>query len=741
MRKSLVCIFYLLIASKIFGQNKVIDSIKMLINKASSDTQRINLKLEQLRLLGSHNLDSAIVFGLNLVSETKKINYKYGEAIASVRLASNFNFTGKFDESKKYLDNAKDILLPMNDSMALTRMYNIYGTMYSMQNKFDSSHPYFNKSIEMARLLKDKNLLGTALQNNAIAFQQESNYPQALAAYQEALNTSEEINDEDGEAYIYVNIAITYVSLDEKKRAEESYLKAIALAKKLTLNNVMAYSYSNLASLYNDLKNYPKEYESAMKAALLGKEMGDRGIQSSSLSRAAQALVDQNKPEEAKKISLLAISIADSSKEPLNIFQTNTSLGYILYLEKKYADAIPYFEKAIHFISESDLYNAEVRKSYADLSECYEKTGKFDKALAAFKISSKISDTISRKENIKKATELTLNYEFAQKQQIVKDEQQKKNDLAKATQKGLIIGLILTFILGAVALNGFRNKRKSNILLQQKNVEIETTLSELKAAQAQLIQSEKMASLGELTAGIAHEIQNPLNFVNNFSEVNKEMLEELKAERLKPGEEKDEHLQNEIINDVINNEEKINYHGKRADAIVKGMLQHSRSSSIAKEPTDINALADEYLRLAYHGLRAKDNTFNATMKTDFDKTINKINIVPQDIARVLLNLYTNAFYSVNEKQKLVDKSYRPEVSVQTKKINNNVEIKVSDNGSGIPQNIINKIFQPFFTTKPPGQGTGLGLSLSYDIIKAHGGEIKVSTKENEGTEFVILMPL
>ncbi|HZW66151.1 MAG TPA: ATP-binding protein [Hanamia sp.] len=276
-------------------------------------------------------------------------------------------------------------------------------------------------------------------------------------------------------------------------------------------------------------------------------------------------------------------------------------------------------------------------------------------------------------------------------------------------------------------------------LIEIKNArrKAEEALTELQAAQKQLIQSEKMASLGELTAGIAHEIQNPLNFVNNFSDVNKEMLEELKAERLKSNEERDESLQDDLINDVIANEEKINYHGKRADAIVKGMLQHSRKSSGQKEPTDINKLADEYLRLSYHGLRAKDKSFNAEVQTDFDNSIGKINIIPQDIGRVLLNLFNNAFYAVNEQKSKNLISYEPRVSVTTKKSENRVYIAVRDNGNGIPQNIIDKIFQPFFTTKPTGEGTGLGLSLAYDIVKAHGGGIRVKSKEGEGSEFII----
>jgi signal transduction histidine kinase len=271
---------------------------------------------------------------------------------------------------------------------------------------------------------------------------------------------------------------------------------------------------------------------------------------------------------------------------------------------------------------------------------------------------------------------------------------------------------------------------------------IEDTLAELKAAQSQLVQSEKMASLGELTAGIAHEIQNPLNFVNNFSEVNVELLEEMKDEINKGNLAE----ANAIANDVIENQEKINHHGKRADAIVKGMLQHSRSSSGVKEPTDINELTDEYLRLAYHGLRAKDKSFNATMKTEYDESIGKINIIPQDIGRCILNLITNAFYAVTEKKNRLDDSYEPTVSVSTKKINgksesHRIEIKVSDNGNGIPQNVLDKIFQPFFTTKPTGQGTGLGLSLSYDIIKAHGGELMVETEDGKGAAFIIWLPV
>ena len=305
----------------------------------------------------------------------------------------------------------------------------------------------------------------------------------------------------------------------------------------------------------------------------------------------------------------------------------------------------------------------------------------------------------------------------------------------RVRQYAFLVGAGVFLVIASILYRNNRQKQKSNRVL-------EATLTNLKATQAQLIQSEKMASLGELTAGIAHEIQNPLNFVNNFSEVNNELIEELKSENTIPiaiGTKFEERAA--ILDDVYQNNEKIKFHGKRAEAIVKGMLQHSQVSAGQKESTDINELADEYFRLSYHGMRAKDNTFNAHLETHFDPSIGKITIIPQDIGRVLLNLYNNAFYAVNEKKALAPESYEPSVSVNTEKSNGKIKIRVKDNGNGIPQKLLDKIFQPFFTTKPTGQGTGLGLSLAYDIIKAHGGEIKVQTKDSEATEFIIQLPL
>jgi signal transduction histidine kinase len=308
-------------------------------------------------------------------------------------------------------------------------------------------------------------------------------------------------------------------------------------------------------------------------------------------------------------------------------------------------------------------------------------------------------------------------------------------------------------IILAILIRNNKNRQKAYKILNlqklqtdEQKAKAEDALIELQATQQQLIQSAKMASLGELTAGVAHEIQNPLNFVNNFSEVSVDLLGELREGTVNKLTASDKAEADAVINDLADNLKKINHHGKRADSIVKGMLQHSRISSNKKEPTDINALADEYLRLSYHGLRAKDNTFNASIETNFDNNIEKLSIVPQDVGRVLINIYNNAFYSVHEKAKRNVDGYEPKLLVTTKGIVKNgelkgVRIRIRDNGMGIPDKILDKIYQPFFTTKPTGQGTGLGLSLSYDIItNEHKGELKVDTKEGVYTEFIIDLP-
>ncbi len=384
-------------------------------------------------------------------------------------------------------------------------------------------------------------------------------------------------------------------------------------------------------------------------------------------------------------------------------------------------------------ISQRIKYAKGVLQATEILSSLYEGSDPSN-ALKYSKISNAVKDSLYNKAKINQVNSIAFTDEL-RKLDVIAAEKAARDRFKILSLFGIMFTLLVT---GILLWRNNQHRKSANVRLQKEKQTVEETLEKLKSAQSQLVLREKMASLGELIAGIAHEIQNPLNFVNNFSEVNKELLVEMKDE-IDNGNLKEVKV---IAKDVIDNEEKIVFHGKRAEAIVKGMLMHSRSSTSNKELTDINVLSNEYLRLAYHGFRAKDKSFNATMKTDFDDSIGNINVIPQDIGRVILNLITNALYAVMEKEKQHEDGYEPTVSVSTRKVNSKVEIKVSDNGNGIPRKVIDKIFQPFFTTKPTGQGTGLGLSMSYDIIsKGHGGEISVETEEGKYTTFIIILPI
>jgi signal transduction histidine kinase len=384
-------------------------------------------------------------------------------------------------------------------------------------------------------------------------------------------------------------------------------------------------------------------------------------------------------------------------------------------------------------IREIQLVKVDLASAYENMYQHFQRFAQPDSAFKYLQLANKERAFFTKK---------TIS-NLAEFQQVLLDRQLKLKDLqreeiekqGRVRMYSLLTALFVFLVFGAVLLYSYLQKRKANILLASQKEQIESTLQKLKATQTQLIQSEKLASLGELTAGIAHEIQNPLNFVNNFSELSVELLQELKTERQKAEGKRDVKLEDELLSDLSQNQEKINHHGKRASSIVKGMLEHSRTSTGEKELTDINALADEYLRLAYHGMRAKDHTFNSDFKTDFDKNLPKIMVIPQDFGRVLLNLINNAFYAVQEVEK-------PQVIVKTERKDNHIILKISDNGTGLAEETKAKIFQPFFTTKPTGQGTGLGLSLAYDIVtKGHGGTVECESVEGEGSEFVVKIPL
>ncbi len=425
------------------------------------------------------------------------------------------------------------------------------------------------------------------------------------------------------------------------------------------------------------------------------------------------------------------ISISNEDIEMLSVTYLSEAKLYHNYNQQD--SAIYYARKALDSAA-SEKFLQDVLNAGKLLYTYYDEDNNLPLAYKYLKITIAAKDSLFSQDKVKQL--LSLDFDEKQRQRDIEAAQIEYQDQVRTY--ALIAGLAILLLVILIFWRNSRHRKKANLLLQEQKEELQAALEQLRQTQDQLVQSEKMASLGELTAGIAHEIQNPLNFVNNFSEVNMELISEMQTE-LDNGD-KSEVVA--ILEDIKQNLEKISHHGKRADGIVKGMLQHSRAGNNAKEPTDINKLADEYLRLAYHGLRAKDKSFNAELIVNFNENLPALNVVPQDIGRVVLNLFTNAFYAVHQKQKKAGTAYQPKVSLSTDKENNQVIIKVKDNGDGISANIKDKIMQPFFTTKPAGEGTGLGLSLSYEIVvNVHGGKIEADSKEGEYTEFIIKLPI
>ena len=505
------------------------------------------------------------------------------------------------------------------------------------------------------------------------------------------------------------------------------FLTELPLALKLKNNRELALCYNAIASDYSVMNMPDSGLWYGFKALDYARKDNNNILLSALYGTLGENYVVKKDFDSAIIVSKAGIPVSSDASDKVGLY-VNLAQSF---LGKEQFDSAMHYAGVVIKLARQNNFSNQLRFGYECLSQCYEQKGNTDSAFRYYRLAVQTKDELfsTQKENELKA--ITLR-EQARKQ---KAEQEKTAYKNRVRIYLLLIGMTGIMIIAFLLFRANRQKQKAKLKIEQ-------AYNNLKSTQQQLIQSEKMASLGELTAGIAHEIQNPLNFVNNFSEVNNELIEEVKSQKSKL---KSEELDN-LLHDILQNNEKINHHGKRADAIVKGMLQHSRTGSGQKEPTDINALIDEYLRIAYHGMQAKNKAFTVTTKTDFDPVIGKINIIPQDIGRVILNLINNAFYAVDEKKKNASTGsardeYEPAVSVSTKKDKDKVEVKVKDNGNGIPQKVLDKIFQPFFTTKPTGQGTGLGLSLAYDIVKAHGGEIKVETKEGEGSEFIIYLPI
>ena len=655
-----------------------------------------------------------------------------------------------FDEpTKKQADSLRVVFQNTQNDTIRMEICKQLGTFYEEANP-DSAIFFLEYHLKFAKQLNQKLWEALAYCNLGYSMWNIGNYAQSLLYYLQALNLAEDNESEKNiwkisafsksknprfaRLYVLSNtydlLGLLYHATGNNQKSKSYCYKALEIAEEVNDLIMLTLVNMDLGSLYSDLGKLDSALIFDQNALKYSNSSGYSKYKGIIYRSIAEIYAKKGKQDSAKIYFNHAIR---ESK----IIENNlmTLADVYLTVAKNYKtgnqpdSAIVFALKSLKTINKlhSIRYLSGI---YSTLSSAYKMKDKPDSALFYLELAINAKDSLTNADKIKQFQNIGFDQELRQ-EELEKEKIQYQSKIRTNTLMGSIFTLlVIAFFL-------YRNGRQK----QRSKRKVEIAYERLKNTQTQLIQSEKMASLGELTAGIAHEIQNPLNFVNNFSDVNKELLGEMKEEIANKN--FDEVIA--IANDIEENEQKINHHGKRAEAIVKGMLQHSRTSSGEKEPTDINALCDEYLRLSYHGLRAKDKSFNADFKLEADESLPKIEVVPQDIGRVLLNLINNAFYAVSEKSKDNIEGYKPEVVVKTSYLpplggQRGASVSVSDNGPGIPDSIKDKIFQPFFTTKPTGQGTGLGLSLSYDIVKAHGGELKVETKEGLGSEFIIVLP-
>ncbi len=742
------------------GNNK--DSVKLLTQQAfqilkdfPDDERAAMVSWLQSRVNRYGNIDSGMRYANQAVELAERSGQPKVEVLTLMNAAEFFSLQQKPDSANQRklaaLSVARKNHLLYNELDILSSFLNVHAGVIR-----DSLNQFYNEALSINRYMDNAHDSLNIMNDYAQANGSIGNYPRELQNLLLALNISEKRKDTTHASAILANIIEMYMNVGDYKSANQYTDKLATFSQPVSFIGVNVDMYYALNYAFLNQKDsaafYAQRTEKNAKTFFIDDDKTNAwggiifgGIYNT-LGRAYLKMGNDSLAKDRLQKSYYYFThiISDYS----NLYEV--VYGLALYFEKvQQQDSAYWYAKQIIDIAAKQNFAQYTPDASRILVNYFQIKHLPDSALFYQQIGDKAYKSLFNAANASDFLQVSLE-EQQRLQQISADqelkEQQYKNNLK---MYALLAVLFVAIIVAVFILRNNRQKQKAYTLLQQQKQEtddqkqkVESALVNLKATQSQLIQSEKMASLGELTAGIAHEIQNPLNFVNNFSEVNTEMVDELQAE-LKSGNVEEAIT---ISNDIKENSEKINHHGKRADAIVKGMLQHSRSSTGVKEPTNINALADEYLRLTYQGLRAKDKDFNAEIKTDFDATIGKINIIPQDIGRVLLNLYNNAFYAVNEKHKEcqaepVESGYEPTVSVRTKKSGNSVTITVKDNGGGIPEKVKEKIFQPFFTTKPAGNGTGLGLSLSYDIVKAHGGGIRVESKEGEGSEFVIQLPV
>jgi two-component system, NtrC family, sensor kinase len=628
------------------------------------------------------------------------------------------------DSLKKVLDTTRS---------ELKRIYILEGLSYAyLSSSPDSSLYYASEGLALA--IKNNDVQGQSFCTTALGnvYFGVGDYPKALEMYLKALHMKEGLKNQRF-AVIYFNLANIYTEQQDYRNAIIYMFKAKREDEKESDSSGVLFDLYSLSSVYLR-KNDPDSAIYYSRLAIdLGNSLQDKNLMGAILNNHGEIYILKNDIGNALRYYQESIPYADSVNDMQILSANFLGLAKIFRKTGKYDSAALYAMKALNIAHEATF----LRQVYDDadfLTDLFKTRGKYDSAFKYLEIGMAARDSLFNIDKVKKVQNLKLQEQ--ERQQAIEAAGLRLRNRIKLYSV-IFISLVF-FVIVVLLWRNNKQRKKAYEELELQKIRTDEAYEELKATQTQLIHAEKMASLGELTAGIAHEIQNPLNFVNNFSEISNELMGELKSE-LDKG---DTHEAISIVETVQHNLEKVLLHGKRADSIVKSMLQHSKTSSGQMELTDINSLVVEYLKLAYQRVRSKDKSIYVKLETELDSELKKAKIIPQEIARVILNLLNNAFYAVNEKKKLDIPGYEAMIKIQTRKLDDEAELIVSDNGIGIPEKNLEKIFQPFFTTKPTGQGTGLGLSLAFDIVtKGHRGEIKVESREGVGSIFVILLPM
>ena len=668
-------------------------------------------------------------------------------------LAGELRAAGKLSRTRHAAEEALDLARRLTDPVGQTTALLLLGQFWTKAGELHTALDFFKEAEHLARQRQDWASTAEALRRLSDTERQLGNYAPALDYVFRSLTFAQQSLQRRSVALSQLLLGMIYVQVGEYEQAMPYLNLALTTFRRDATSQSVATTLNVIGEKFRYQGNWPQALRFHQQAIAMHRANGDSLSAALVSGNLAYVYEKQGRRAEALAVARRAFDYVRRNESPEGLASLGSVLGRIHLGLGRPDSAIVYARQSL-LVARTIGGKEYSRDASQVLAEAYARRGNWAGAYANQNRYTAYKDSLINEEVTRKATATRFADRMDKQQEEITVLTKTRQLEAKAADQQLILRnfmlgtLVVLIVLAGALLRNNRQKQRNNALLEEQKKSLQTALTNLKLTQNQLMQSEKMASLGELTAGIAHEIQNPLNFVNNFSEVSVELLGELKEERGK-GPDRDEGLERDLLVDLEQNLQKITQHGQRASGIVRGMLEHSRKGGQEKQPTDLNALAEEYLRLAYHGLRARDKTFNAELKTNFDTRLGQVRVVQQDLGRVLLNLFNNAFYAVQQHQQAGQShSYHPTVSLSIRKVAPPqgavgiwVEIKVKDNGTGMSEAVRRKIFQPFFTTKPAGQGTGLGLSLAYDIINnGHGGMLSVESTQGQGTEFRVLLP-